>query len=105
MIITLCIALLLAYLLVAQQLFKTWLQFFRRDTTILPEDRRLSLATLSLGIVLWPLVVPIAYLRLLEEKLEYRDVNQLDEQSDRVELKSFNPIQCCSKRVTASCWN
>ncbi|HEY9602211.1 MAG TPA: hypothetical protein V6C85_11410 [Allocoleopsis sp.] len=99
MIKTLLIVLLLAYLLVAQRLFKTWLKFFRRDTTMSSEDRRLSLAVLSLGTILWPLVVPIAYLRLLEEKLEYRDVSQ----RDRSELKNSSSTECCSERVTVSC--
>lgn len=103
MIKTLLIVLLLAYLLVAQRLFKTWLKFFRRDTTMSSEDRRLSLAVLSLGTILWPLVVPIAYLRLLEEKLEYRDVSQHDEQRDRSELKNSSSTECCSERVTVSC--
>ncbi len=59
-----------AYLLTTQRLFKTWHEFYRRDVTMSPEETQLSRVVLVVGAVFWPIVVPISYLTLLEEKLD-----------------------------------
>ena len=58
------------YLLMAQRLFKIWLKFFERDTCMSLGEKQLSWVVLIVGIALWPIVVPNAYLALLENKLE-----------------------------------
>jgi hypothetical protein len=57
------------YLFIALRLFQIWAKFLQRDTDMSPQQRRFSWAVLTVGVVLWPLVVPISYLTLLEEKL------------------------------------
>ncbi len=58
------------YLLMAQRLFTIWHKFFRRDNSMSPGEKQLSWLVLIVGTVLWPIVVPHAYLALLEKKLE-----------------------------------
>jgi hypothetical protein len=60
----------LFYSLIARRLFKVWLKFFHRDTSMSPEEKQLSWVVLILGTLLWPIVLPNAYLALLEKKLE-----------------------------------
>ena len=73
--------LVLFYLAILQRVFKVWLKFFERDRDISPEEKRLSWFILIIGAVFWPLVVPVSYLALLEEKLEQqknKDDNHLN---------------------------
>lgn len=58
------------YFLIAQRLFKVWLKFFHRDTSMSPGEKQLSWVVLIVGTLLWPIVLPNAYLALLEKKLE-----------------------------------
>ena len=58
------------YFLIAQRLFKIWLKFFHRDTSMSPGEKQLSWVVLIVGTLLWPIVLPNAYLALLEKKLE-----------------------------------
>jgi hypothetical protein len=53
--------LLLTYLLMGTFLFITWLSFFKQDTSFL------SILTLVVATLLWPLVVPLAYLELISK--------------------------------------
>lgn len=57
------------YLLMAQRFFKIWRKFFERDTSMSPEEKRLSWIILIVGSVFWPIVVPNSYLALIEKKL------------------------------------
>jgi flagellar biosynthesis protein FlhB len=93
----LAIVLLFTYLLIAHRLFNIWLKFFQQDTSISTEDRSLSWVVLSIGTILWPVIVPIAYLRLLEEKFKHQEVSEKAEE--------IAPAGRCPERVTASCWN
>jgi hypothetical protein len=58
------------YLLMAQRLFTIWHKFFQQDTSMSAGETQLSWLVLILGAVLWPIVVPNAYLALLEKKYE-----------------------------------
>lgn len=58
------------YFMIAQRLFKVWLKFFHRDTSMSPGEKQLSWVVLIVGTLLWPIVLPNAYLALLEKKLE-----------------------------------
>lgn len=74
------------YLIVALRLFQVWSQFLRRDTDMSPQQRRFSWGVLMVGIVFWPLVVPISYLTLLKEKLAKKAAGEIEtprESSDR----------------------
>ena len=76
----LLIILVFFYLAMAQRFFKIWLRFFHRDTTMSPEEQRLSWLVLLVSTILWLLIVPNAYLSLLEKQL-----NRQQEQSDKKE--------------------
>lgn len=58
------------YLLMARRLFTIWHQFFQQDADMSPGEKQLSWLVLIVGTVLWPIVVPNAYLAILEKKLE-----------------------------------
>ena len=63
------------YLLIGQRFFQLWLKFFHQDVNLAPTERRLSLLVLSVGTIFWPIVVPVSYLKLLEEKLENHKIS------------------------------
>lgn len=71
----LVVVLVSVYLLFARYFFKIWLRFFERDTEMTLEERRLSWAVLLIGTLVWPLVVPISYLTLLEKKLKNQEAS------------------------------
>ena len=56
------------YLLIAATLFTIWLEFFKRDRSWNTEERFSSFITLAGATVLWPLVLPIAYIEVLKTK-------------------------------------
>lgn len=58
------------YTVIAQRLFTIWLKFFQRDSNMSPREKQLSWVVLIAGTVLWPIVIPNAYLAILEKKLE-----------------------------------
>jgi hypothetical protein len=55
----------LVYLIFGSYFFTIWLKFLKRDTRLSLEDRWLSLVILGIATLLWPIVVPLAYLELL----------------------------------------
>lgn len=62
------------YLLMAAWVLTIWLKFFKQDTSLSSEDRLLSMVILVIATILWPVVVPIAYLELLQEKIKDLDL-------------------------------
>lgn len=63
------VILVLFYLVILQRIFKVWLEFFQQDSNISLQEKQLSWVILITGAVVWPLVIPISYLSLLERKL------------------------------------
>jgi membrane protein YdbS with pleckstrin-like domain len=55
------------YLLMAIRFFRVWWVFFERDTNLSPNWTYLSIVILILASAFWPIVVPFAYLELLEK--------------------------------------
>jgi hypothetical protein len=54
--------------------FTIWLKFFKRDTGLSLEDKQLSLVILGVATLLWPVVVPLAYIELLSKPKKYCQV-------------------------------
>lgn len=48
--------------------FRIWFFFWQKDTALSDKDKFPSLAIVIFMTVFWPLVVPLAYLELLEKK-------------------------------------
>lgn len=82
--------LVLLYLAMLQRVFKVWLKFFQQDNDISPEEKCLSWFILIIGAVFWPLVVPVSYLALLEEKLK---------QQKKLESQDENHLSYYSKNT------
>lgn len=61
-------ALVLFYLLMALHFFTVWLAVLMRDTSLSPSEKPSHLMILSIITFLWPLVVPLSYLELLNAK-------------------------------------
>lgn len=63
------------YLIMAVSFFKSWLLFFQQDTELSPKRTFFSWVVLTVVTLLWPVVVPFAYLELLR-KLQKSKANQ-----------------------------
>ncbi len=59
------------YCLIATHLFKIWLDLFNQDSDLSSDEKVLSLITLICATVFWPIVLPIAYSKLLSAKRLY----------------------------------
>ncbi len=55
------------YLFIARYFFTTWLAILHQDTQLNSEEKFLAIAILLLLTVLWPVVIPVAYLELLSK--------------------------------------
>jgi hypothetical protein len=53
------------YTLVSLYLLVAWLRFFKQGRGMSDQQKLLSLLTIGVATVFWPLVLPIAYVRLL----------------------------------------
>jgi uncharacterized membrane protein YiaA len=53
----------------ALRFFTVWYKFFQQDTSMTVGEKQLSWVVLIVGAVLWLIVVPNAYLALLDKKL------------------------------------
>jgi hypothetical protein len=58
----------LVYLLIAAHFLRVWLQFFKKDTSLSNKEKLRSWAILAIATTFWLIVVPIAYIELLEAK-------------------------------------
>lgn len=56
------------YLTLAFYFFTIWLKFFKRDTDLSLEDKQFSLLILVVATLLWPFVVPLAYIELVSKR-------------------------------------
>lgn len=57
-----------SYLLIALYFFRIWLAVFQRDTSVSPGEKPGAMAILVGISIFWPIVVPLAYLELLNTK-------------------------------------
>ena len=72
-------ALVVDYLVMAPFFFRSWIELFDKEPSMSSEDRLLSKVILVVATILWPVVVPIAYLELLKtQKLNGVDVTVID---------------------------
>ncbi|MEQ8756213.1 MAG: hypothetical protein RID09_22255 [Coleofasciculus sp. G1-WW12-02] len=53
------------YTLVSLYLLVAWFRFFKQGTGLSAQQNLLSLLTIGIATVFWPLVLPIAYAKLL----------------------------------------
>lgn len=65
------------YLIMACCFFVQWLGFFIDDKEMNSSQRYLSIIILILGTLLWPLIVPFAYLELLRFHKKHKQVIDL----------------------------
>lgn len=67
----LLMTLVFTYVLVSLYFFKTWTLFFRQDINLSSEDILLSKIVLVTASILWPIVVPISYIKLIKKQVRY----------------------------------
>lgn len=60
------------YLVIAYLLFQKWLFLFLQDEEMSSNQRAYSGVILLIATIFWPIVVPFAYLELLNFQLKYR---------------------------------
>lgn len=63
------------YFLIAIYLFCFWFNYFKQESTLTNEEKVLCLATFVIGAIFWPIVMPIAYSKLVLSQNE-RDVQE-----------------------------
>lgn len=63
----------LFYLLMALRLFTVWLAAFKRDTSVSPRQLPGAWLIIVVITILWPFVLPFAYLELLNAKAKVDD--------------------------------
>ena len=56
------------YLISGSYFFTIWWKFLKQDTRLSLEDRLFSLTVLGVATLLWPIVIPLAYLELLSKQ-------------------------------------
>lgn len=54
------------YILVALYLLTAWLHFLKREAGLSSQQKVLSFLAVGIATVFWPLVLPIAYVKLLD---------------------------------------
>ncbi|NMG06353.1 hypothetical protein DP117_05495 [Brasilonema sp. UFV-L1] len=65
------------YLVIAYCLFNEWLVFFLADKDMDSEMRLFSTVILVTATILWPIVVPFAYLELLKFHKRHKEIIDL----------------------------
>ncbi|UKO99665.1 hypothetical protein L6494_08145 [Nostoc sp. UHCC 0870] len=71
------------YLVIAYFLFKKWLFFFLEDKEMSSSQRSISRLIIGIVTVFWPIIVPIAYLELLNLHMKYKkEIDFLINQTD-----------------------
>ncbi|WP_341998064.1 hypothetical protein [Chlorogloeopsis sp. ULAP02] len=62
--------------------FTNWLEFFQQDKDMNSGERSFSSAILVIATILWPIIVPFAYLELLRfHKKHKKSIDQLIHES------------------------
>jgi hypothetical protein len=67
----------LFYLLLAVMVFREWLHFFFEDREMSFQERFTSGIILAIATVMWPVVVPFAYLELLKFQKKHKEIIEL----------------------------
>ncbi|ARV60861.1 hypothetical protein BZZ01_21570 [Nostocales cyanobacterium HT-58-2] len=67
----------IVYLVMAYCFFNEWLGFFVADEDMDSEQRLFSTVILLLATILWPIVVPFAYLELLKFHKKHKQIINL----------------------------
>jgi hypothetical protein len=67
----------IVYLIMACCFFNEWLVFFLADEEMDSDLRLFSIVILVIGTILWPIVVPFAYLELLKFHKQHKNVIDL----------------------------
>ncbi|GAB1544258.1 hypothetical protein NUACC21_69340 [Scytonema sp. NUACC21] len=62
------------YLSMAYCFFNKWLDFFIADKEMSPEERFFSFTILVISTILWPVIVPFAYLEVLKFHQKHKEV-------------------------------
>jgi Zn-dependent protease with chaperone function len=65
------------YLVMMPILVASWLGFFRQDSNMSKEEKQVSLMVLTIATLLWPIVLPFAYLELLSKFKRASETNRL----------------------------
>lgn len=67
----------IVYLIMACCFFNEWLEFFLADEDMDSEQRLFSIVILVIATILWPIVVPFAYLELLKLHKKHKNIIDL----------------------------
>nr|WP_276749671.1 hypothetical protein [Chlorogloeopsis fritschii] len=63
----------LIYLIMSYCFFTSWLELFLQDKEMNPVERSFSIVILVVATILWPIIVPFAYLELLRFHKKHKE--------------------------------
>ncbi|WP_427158126.1 hypothetical protein ACQFX9_20685 [Aliinostoc sp. HNIBRCY26] len=73
------------YLAIAYFLLRKWLFFFLEDKEMSDSQRSISRVILFIATIFWPIIVPIAYIELLNLHMKYKkEIDVLIGQTDGI---------------------
>jgi hypothetical protein len=75
------------YLLIGVMVFREWLHFFFEDQEMSSKERWFSRIILVIATLMWPVVVPFAYLELLKFHKKHKEIIEL-----LIEFPELKPI-------------
>ena len=61
------------YVVMLPILFSQWLDFMQHDDSLSPNEKFSSWVILLIATILWPIVVPISYLELLDARKTFNN--------------------------------
>ncbi|MEQ8754475.1 MAG: hypothetical protein RID09_13300 [Coleofasciculus sp. G1-WW12-02] len=70
---TVFIGLVAFYLVMLPILFSRWLDFMQHDDSLSSKDKFFSWVILVIATIMWPIVVPISYLELLDTRRTFNN--------------------------------
>ncbi len=82
------------YLAIAFFLCRKWLVFFQQDEEMSSSERSYSGVILLIGTIFWPIIVPFAYLELLNFHIKYRkEIHLLQNQASPSTINENNSVE------------
>lgn len=70
---TVCIGAITFYVVMLPIFFSRWLDFMQHDDSLSPNEKFSSWVILLIATILWPIVVPISYLELLDARKTFNN--------------------------------
>jgi hypothetical protein len=89
-------ALITGYCIVMLALLIKWQAIYRKDLDMSASERQISVLILTISTLLWPVVLPLAYIELLDKAKRSNDESRAKRDS-RLLMNNISPVQPASR--------